>query len=452
MFLLEILFKIRHHRHLRLRFLNLSVFFFGTRISLRNFAVLKFYVMKKMSFRNVFMVISAVVPLMTAASCEIIDDDFDKHVDSGATTIVELADVATLLSAVPLELTHLNEVHQAVESSSVNGYDEEYTMADLFEQPGRGVGESRLLTRSSPGAYENPLRDLIRQHVLSSAQTKSGGERFSDPEAFLNALTESDIQIYWPFSESWDGETMPVITFDPEDGSDANIGYRIIVNEDGSRGLEEVVVDEQMAALVPVWVVNRNSDAEYTSLELLRREDPEWGDGGGSIIVKPSAKATGTASKGLILKDFTMHRNYDTWFAGASEFFVKVGYVDDFTAATEAELKMYNPKVTDFMIVVKRSQSGKPQTFNTLLISDWNGQMSHCAFMITEDDGGTQTEWKCTALVRIKSMSYGVELNLPLNTRDDIVWRGQLAKRWIDANTGIDSRFGDVSMTFDLTE
>ena len=72
--------------------------------------------------------------------------------------------------------------------------------------------------------------------------------------------------------------------------------------------------------------------------------------------------------------------------------------------------------------------------------------------MITEDDGGTQTEWKCTALVRIKSMSYGVELNLPLNTRDDIVWRGQLAKRWIDANTGIDSRFGDVSMTFDLTE
>ncbi len=119
---------------------------------------------------------------------------------------------------------------------------------------------------------------------------------------------------------------------------------------------------------------------------------------------------------------------------------------------TEAELKLYNPKVTDFMVVVKRNQLGRPRAFNTLLISDWNPQMSHCAFMITEDDGGTRTEWKCTALVRIKSMSYGVEIELPLNGRDDIVWRGQLAQRWLESNTGMSSHFGDVSMTFDFME
>ena len=115
-------------------------------------------------------------------------------------------------------------------------------------------------------------------------------------------------------------------------------------------------------------------------------------------------------------------------------------------------MKLYNPKITDFMVVVKRNQLGKPQSFNTLLMSDWNEQMTHCAFMITEDDGGTQTEWKCTALVRIKSMSYGVEISLPLNKRDDIVWRGQLAQRWLESNSGMESYFGDVSMTFDLVE
>jgi hypothetical protein len=72
--------------------------------------------------------------------------------------------------------------------------------------------------------------------------------------------------------------------------------------------------------------------------------------------------------------------------------------------------------------------------------------------MITEDDGGTQTSWKCTALVRIKSMSYGVEIELPLNTRDDIVWRGQLAMSWLEGNAGKHSYFGDVSLTFDLVE
>lgn len=113
---------------------------------------------------------------------------------------------------------------------------------------------------------------------------------------------------------------------------------------------------------------------------------------------------------------------------------------------------MFNPLITDFMIVVKRGQAGIPQHINTMLVSDWNQQMSHCAFMITEDDGGTRTEWKCTALVRIKSMSYGVELNLPFNTRDDVVWRGQLSERWLSASSAQAGSFGDLDLTFEVAE
>jgi hypothetical protein len=102
--------------------------------------------------------------------------------------------------------------------------------------------------------------------------------------------------------------------------------------------------------------------------------------------------------------------------------------------------------------VVKRKYVGQPQPFNAVLVPEWNPQMTHCAFMITEDDGGTRTEWKCTALVRIASKSYGVEMNLPFNTRDDIVWRGHLTNRWIEANDNITSNFGDVSLTFELME
>jgi len=275
----------------------------------------------------------------------------------------------------------------------------------------------------------------------------------ADPDRYLEALSSSDIQIYWPFNESWDGETLPIITFDPEDGSDANVGYRLFLGDDGVRHVEEVIVDEEMAGELPVWVVNRNSDAEYTTLEMLRREDPAWGEGGGTIIVKPESKSPGGGSlRTLILRDFTMNRNYDSWFAGASEFFVKIGSLDDFTASTEAELRLFNPMVTDFMVVVRRSQVGKPQPFNAVLVSDWNPQMTHCAFMITEDDGGTRTEWKCTALVRIASKSYGVEINLPFNSRDDVVWRGHLTSRWLQANSGQTARFGDIDMTFEVVE
>ena len=402
------------------------------------------------------------VVLAVASACEVVDNDMEKHVDTqNDSSYVALQEVASILSAVPLEGEHLYEVHSAVTSSSGNGYDEEYTVRDMFSVPGKGVGENQ--TRSTK-IYDNPLKSLIENHVRSEAFTKSVGEA-RNAEDFLNALMSSDIQIYWPFSEDWDGSALPVITFDPEDGSEVNIGYRIEVDDDGSRRIREIAVDEDLARRNPVWVVNRNEDAEYTSLEILRREDENWGEGGGAIILEPQSvspsavrsKTDGGAGdeaggKTLILKEFTMKRNYDSWFAGASEFFVKVGSVEDFTATTEAEMKLYVPAVTDFMIVVKRSQVGKPQPFNAVLVSDWTDQMLNCAFLITEDDGGTRTDWNCTALVRVASKSYGVEMKIPFNSRDDIVWRGQLAAKWLQANSNVVGHFGDVDLTFEVVE
>ena len=391
--------------------------------------------------------------LLPLTSCEVLDNDLDRHTGGTGSIYVELSDVAEILASIPLEHSHVREVHKAVSVSSDNGYDEEYTMRSLFTAPGTGVGEKLTEETKAVAAGEGTdLRDLIENHVRQVA-TKSGPAVTADPDRYLEALSSSDIQIYWPFNESWDGETLPIVTFDPEDGSDANVGYRLFLGDDGVRHVEEVIVDEEMAGELPVWVVNRNSDAEYTTLEMLRREDPAWGEGGGTIIVKPGSKSPGGGSLlTLILRDFTMNRNYDSWFAGASEFFVKIGSLDDFTASTEAELRLFNPMVTDFMVVVRRSQVGKPQPFNAVLVSDWNPQMTHCAFMITEDDGGTRTEWKCTALVRIASKSYGVEINLPFNSRDDVVWRGHLTSRWLQANSGQTAHFGDIDMTFEVVE
>ncbi|MBR5299083.1 MAG: hypothetical protein IKU36_02405 [Bacteroidales bacterium] len=397
-------------------------------------------------------IVSAMVMFM-AISCEIVDNAPDKYVGNEDSTYVGLEEVAELLALIPLKSSHINEVYDAVTSSSDNGYDEEYTMKDLFEKPGAGVGDMEV---RSEEAYEDPLRNLIREYVYGMNATRAGKDVL-DPDRFLEALMSSDIQIYWPFSDKWDGEEMPIITYDPEDGSEKNIGYRLVVNDDGSRRVESVVVDEELAKAEPVWVVNRNSDAGFATLEMLRRRDPQWGEGGGTIIVRPlsavSRKTRAEAPvKSLILKDFTMNRSYDSWFAGASEFFVKTGSVEDFTASTEAELRLYSPTITDFLIVVKRSQIGEPLPFNAMLVSDWTDQMTHCAFMITEDDGGTITEWNCTALVRVASKSYGVEIKIPFNSRDDVVWRGQLSSRWLEANSNLVGHFGDIDLTFEVVE
>ena len=392
---------------------------------------------------------------LLAVSCEILDDDVDEHASDLAA--VPLAEVAQVLANIPLGTDQMGEVFGAVSSSAENGYDEEYMMYDLFGTPGAGVGDDRLPLSKAPTLPGIPLRDMIADYVKSQAATKSDSG-IEDPSEWLERLAESDVQIYWPFSESWDGEELPVITFDPEDDSQVNIGYRITEDSEGFRRIEEVLVDEDVAKEMPVWVVNRNTDAGYTTLEMLRREDPDWGEGGGSIIVGPgvSKGSKDTKSSGivrsLILKDFTMNRNYDSWFAGASEFFVKVGAFEDFTATTEAELRLFTPSITDFLIVVKRNQMGIPVPFNAMVFSEWTDSVESFAFMIIEDDGGTIKDWNCTALVRVESRSYGIELKIPYRSSDDIVWRGTLGRKWFEAYSDIKGHFGDVDLTFELVE
>lgn len=404
---------------------------------------------------------------LVALSCEKVDVT-PEPVTGDAADLLELQDVAKMLSSVGLEPGHLAEVHDAVSSSSGNGYDEEYTMKNLFSSPGAGVGED--VTSSAGGGtkgtsrYPHPLREALSDYLSSmvkSGPVAKGGKEITARD-YIDFIQSSDMQVYWPYSDGWDGETMPVITFDPMSEVSSNVGYTMA--EDGT--LDEVYVTEEMARQRPVWVINRNDDAGYVSLEKMRRDNPDWSRGGSLVIGGGTGSKAGTKvpykvgsaplgassddCKTLVLKDFTMLRQYDCWLAGASEFFCKIGAVESFTASTEAEMYLYNPSVTDFMVVLKRDQVGLAHELNTVLVSEWTGQFESAAFLLTEDDGGTITTWSCSAMVKCNSKSYGFEIKIPFNSRDDIVWRGMLSRKYIESSDTVTGHFGDVVLTFEI--
>lgn len=376
------------------------------------------------------------VLLAGLTACEPLDDDRETHVISQDNSFITLEEVARLLSSVPLGTAQMEEVMDAASSSAENGYDEEYRMRDLFSAPGTGVG-SEAETKAGD-RYGTPLRDLLSKAVQERFATKAEDV---DALAWLDSLASSDVQIYWPYSEGWDGEALPVITFDPGDNALQNEGYAL--QADGS--VKKVLVDEQMAREQPVWVVNRNADALHKTLEMMRREDPSWGQGGGGLVVKSSDE-----TQTLILRSFKAKRQLDSWFCGGAEFFIKIGSVEDFHAATEAELRLYEPSITDFMVVVRRKEVGEELSLNTVLVSEWTPQLTSCAFLIVEDDGGTRTTWKCSAQGKYNSKQYGFDLEIPLNSRDDIVWRGSLSHAYIEKFNGQTASFGDVELVLEL--
>ncbi len=386
--------------------------------------------------------VSLLVMMVMAASCE---KEPQQEPEPESESPVLLEELAGIFSRLSLEPEHLGEVHSAVSSSLEHGYDEEYTMADLFRSPGSGVGSSSAETKASASKWQRPLRDVLTEYLEQSYPTKSEDRPYASASEYIEALTSSDTQIYWPYSEEWDGSSYPIITFNP--GSDilSNIGYQ--TSPDGS--VKEVVVNENKAMNGNVWVINRNEDSAYPTLEMLRMQNPEWGQGG-QVVIRTKAGGAGSGTKTLLLKSFEARRNYDSWFAGASEFFVRAGAVEDFQASTEAEMRLYSPSITDFMVVVKRSQVGRPVPFNAVLVSEWTEQLQSLAFLITEDDGGTLTSWKCSAMVKIQSKSYGFDIEIPFNSRDDIVWRGQISRSYLEKNNDVEGHFGDVYLTFSL--
>ena len=365
--------------------------------------------------------------------------------DSGANDIrlpsphegFTLQDMAQIISGLPMDREHLSEVHDAVSSSSGNGYDEEYMLSDLLASPGAGVGDDRRGTRA-PASYGKPMRELLADYFASLPSTRSGE---SDVQEYLDALSSSDIQIYWPYSEDWDGESYPVVTFDPGMGADSNYGYELRKRGNRLEVVGEVIVTEETAQERPVWVVNRNSDSSFTPLELFESSEGE--------AAKLSG-AGGSDGRVLLLRSFKARKNFDSWFGGASEFFIKCGAVDGFRATTDEELKLYSPSVTDFLLVVKRSQVGYSIPLNAVLLTDFTPQMDKIAFAIMEDDGGESTSWKCEAVVKYKSRSYGFTMDIPYRDKDDIVWRGQLSSDYLSSKRFVSDRFGETELTFEL--
>jgi len=338
------------------------------------------------------------------------------------------ASVAKALSGIPFTLDQVREVWDGVNASCANGYDEEYTFADMFSSPGQGVGDKVLGTRSMT-EYPEPFRDLISAHFSGSPATRSSG--FSDD------LFSSGLQIYWPYSEDWDKVSMPVITFCPEIALESNVAYQREELPGGQWIVKEIVVDEAYAREHPVWVIGWNEDALAMTPQMLDRLHPE------SIGTRAA-----TDFKTLKLKEFKAHIQYDPWYSGGAEFFVKCGSLKAFTATVASDLTKYTPEITDLMIKVKRKQVGTSLRYNTVLVPEWSNQLSECVFLIHEDDGGKSTTWKANGEVKIKSKAYGFSVELPYHRNDDIVWRGKLSSSYFEKNNGVANRYGDVSITF----
>ena len=129
------------------------------------------------------------------------------------------------------------EVHTAVRKAVSFGLDESYYFCEVLGKENRITKVNRnIQAKLNSLPTGNSIKEILAKVV--------------EDEKYMNHY-----QIYWPYSENWDGNTMPTITFQTEAAveQEENVGYRIVKDR-----IEEVNVDEEYAKQHPVWIINFN--------------------------------------------------------------------------------------------------------------------------------------------------------------------------------------------------
>lgn len=186
-------------------------------------------------------------------------------------------EMAELLSAMNLSHMVVAEIHQAVVEYTANGYDEFVSFKDIIAYEKPGVDDPQLLPVSSKKSSNKPKCPLFTEALVEYLQYSPFSTNTS-VEEIIELLKESELELYWPYSEMWDGNTMPTYAYvnswsyegDVLDGYDANG--------------QQVSVDEAYAKESPVFVVrskSRNSADDGLSDETDENLS-DWEEGGDS--------------------------------------------------------------------------------------------------------------------------------------------------------------------------
>lgn len=354
-------------------------------------------------------------------------------------------EVASLLTTLPMNDEIYKEVHQAVETSLNYGLDEEYRFKEILDNSENSKIVNHTKSSTSLGA-------LIKSHISQQTKTQS-------VEAYnklMELMLKSDIQIYWPYSEDWDGKTAPYITFAP-DNFDQEWNYAFRRNQTG--GIDTVVVNEEFMENNPVWIIN-NNERKYEDI-------PSFSKGqsisknilyatSSSIENQVNTKSTNKENVYTVrLGRFMSSHQYDKVWSGGSEFAIQMGAIDQFKIETPEQLKQVSPKVTYIRLTRSRKDIKKRRWIdvNSILSSDWHPNENNAAFMIHEEDQGGTRHWDANLSVTIKSETYGFNAKIPYGSGDDMIYKTVYSRNFIFStnnnvgNTFIEHTSGGVYWT-----
>ena len=150
---------------------------------------------------------------------------------------IEVSDVAQLISMVEIDDEIMNEVKTGVENSCKYGLDEEYRFADMLNPGESKISRSiniPILIQRMKAKYEE-----LDLEILNSD--------------FFDLLENSELQINWQYSDSWNGLDKPIIVCGSEDEKS------VYIFKGDNNEIDTIPFTKEFIQQNTVWVISENS-------------------------------------------------------------------------------------------------------------------------------------------------------------------------------------------------
>jgi hypothetical protein len=312
----------------------------------------------------------------------------------------------------------VSSVHNYIKESLEYGLDE-IVFVDEIMNPNKYTAQF-----SSGGKLSNYFNN-IAQLSGETALRKENDER----------LSINELEIYWPYSEDWDGKSVPVITFissdreglekDRENIDNYTVtAYRFTNLGKGMFKIDSLLVNEEYAMKNPVWVIRNQSVKVEDIIDLKKNHNFTKIYPRNEKLIKKNGvqvRATPYRIAETTVTSIKSEEQHDDWLNGGSEYHIYWFFpTRTFGLSTHTTGEIYFSR--------KEIKNKTTKDINFGANYDWESGQSHNRLKVLEYDPGKDTKYEVKFMASYKpkdsSTTYTGEYSTTITknkTDDDIM-------------------------------
>ncbi len=304
--------------------------------------------------------------LIIGTSCtneEMIDFQSNQQLQTKAIEkSIEVSNVAQLISMVEIDGEVMNEVKRGVENSCKYGLDEEYRFTDMLNS-----SESKISRSSNASILVQKMIEKYDELDLTILNSD-----------FFDLLENSDLQIYWPYSDNWNGQDRPVIASGSDDGKSI-----FVYN---TNGVDTIPFTKEFVKQNTIWVISENS-TPYDDLPNFYKD--EFVNKDGVVFLSQYAaqktnhiRSIGIDGPGVYFDKINCLHSYEGGLAGGPE----LNFVWCHAAMSLSNVP--TGYVNTFRYNMKSSEVGKEIQLDYQIRHFWPENELENVLVVFESDGG----------------------------------------------------------------